>query len=77
MSDGKSIYDRWRGDSKYRPVRTPAEGSDATERDEVRVKPYSYQPSKAELEEPVKIDATPEELARALGRQVRVVKDEG
>ena len=41
----------------------------------VRIKPSSYQPSKAELEEPVKIDATPEELARALGRKVRVVKD--
>lgn len=41
----------------------------------VRVKPSSYQPSKAELEEPVKIDATPEQLARAILRPVRLVKD--
>lgn len=43
---------------------------------EVRVRPYSYQPSKAELEEEIKIDATPEELAKALLRQVNVVEDE-
>ncbi len=41
----------------------------------VRIKPSSYQPPKAELEEDVRIDATPEELARAVLRQVRVVKD--
>lgn len=43
---------------------------------EVRVRPYSYQPSKAELEEEMQIDATPEELAKALLRQVKVVEDE-
>lgn len=36
------------------------------------VKPYSYQPSKAELEEDVSIDATPEALADCLGRTVAV-----
>ena len=41
----------------------------------VRVKPQGYQPSKAELEEPVQIDATPEELARAIMTPVRVVRD--
>ena len=30
----------------------------------VRVKPATYQPSKAELEEDASIDTTPEELAR-------------
>ena len=36
------------------------------ERRTVRVKPHVYQPSKAELEEPLRIDATPEEAARAM-----------
>ena len=38
----------------------------------VEVLPYSYQPSKAELEEDVEIDATPEELGDALMRDVTV-----
>ena len=38
----------------------------------VELMPSSYQPSKAELEEEVHIDATPEELARAVLRQVDV-----
>ncbi len=41
----------------------------------VRIKPSSYQPSREELREDVSIDATPEEVARAVLRQVRVVKD--
>ena len=41
----------------------------------IRVKPYRYQPSKAELEEPVKIETTPEKLATALLRPVKVVED--
>ena len=41
----------------------------------VRLKPASYQPSKAELEEDVRIDATPDDLARAIGAQIRVVHD--
>ena len=41
----------------------------------VRVKPSSYQPTRAELEEPIKIDATPEELALAVLRPVRIVRD--
>ena len=32
----------------------------------------SYQPSKAELGEDMRIDATPEEIAKAIGRQVEV-----
>ena len=45
------------------------------ERREVRVKPSRYQPSKAELEEPVRIDATPDELAAAVLRPVRMIED--
>ena len=44
-------------------------------RPEVRVKPSSYQPTKAELEEELRINATPEEVIRAAFRQVRVVED--
>ena len=41
----------------------------------VRVQPYSYQPKNAEREEQMKIDATPDELARAVLRPVKVVED--
>ena len=40
----------------------------------VRVKPSSYQPSKAEMEEDVSVDATPEALADCIGRTVAVTK---
>ena len=38
----------------------------------VEVKPSSYQPSKAELEADVSIAADPEDLARAVLRQVKM-----
>lgn len=47
----------------------------------IRVKPHAYQPSKAELEEPViirKADGsapTPEELARTALRPMKIVED--
>ena len=41
----------------------------------VRVKPHSYQPSKAELEAPIRIDATPQQLAKAAVTPVRVLED--
>ena len=41
----------------------------------VRVKPSTYQPTRAELREDVSIDVTPEELARAVLRPVKVVRD--
>ena len=47
----------------------------------VRVKPHSYQPSKAELEEPVIIRKpdgsapSPEELARGALRPMNIVED--
>ena len=53
------------------------------ERQEVRVKPHSYQPTKTELEEPVVIRRsdgtmpTPEELVQAAVRPVNVVEDPG
>ena len=48
---------------------------DDSERPEVLIKPHTYQPSKAELDEPVKIDAAPEELARAVLRPVKITED--
>lgn len=51
-------------------IRKQADG-----RPTVRVKPHDYQPHKAELEEVVKIEATPEELARAVLRPVNIVED--
>ena len=41
----------------------------------VRVKPRSYQPTKADMERDVSIDATPDELARAVLRPVKVTED--
>ena len=49
--------------------------TDDRTRPEVRVKPSDYQPSKAEREETVHIDATPEEVIRAVFGQVKVVED--
>ena len=40
----------------------------------VEIPPQDYQPSKAELEEEIKIDATPEEVARRLMMPVKVVE---
>ena len=40
----------------------------------VKVKPRRYQPTKAELEADMSIQATPEQLARAVMRPVRVKK---
>lgn len=45
------------------------------DRPTIRVKPSTNQPSRAELREDVRLDATPEELARAVLRTVRVMKD--
>ena len=42
----------------------------------VRLKPSSYQPSKAELEEEFTIDASPEEAAVAVVRPARIVSAE-
>ena len=44
---------------------------------EVSVKPFSYQPSKTELEEDMSVDATPEEVRAALMRPVKIVEDAG
>ena len=48
--------------------------TDAPAKTPVTVKPSSYQPSKAELEEDVSVDATPEALADCIGRTVAVTK---
>lgn len=42
---------------------------------EVHVKSHSYQPSKAELEENVRIRATPDELAIAVLKPGKIVED--
>ncbi len=44
-------------------------------RPEVRVKPHSYQPTKANIDETIHIDSTPEDVIRAAFQQVRVVED--
>ncbi len=41
----------------------------------VRIKPSEYQPNKAELEEDVRIDATPDELAETILRPAKIVED--
>ena len=38
----------------------------------VRLRPSSYKPTKAELDEDVSVDATPDEVARAITRKVTV-----
>ena len=42
----------------------------------IKVKPHTYQPSKAELEADLHIDATPEELRQALVRPVVMQPEE-
>ncbi len=42
---------------------------------EVRIKPSSYQPTKAELEEVVSFDTTPEEFLRRVPRPMKIVRD--
>ena len=41
----------------------------------VRLKPSSYQPSKAELDESSQFDASPEEVARGVVRPVIIRRD--
>ena len=43
-------------------------------RSTVTVKPYNYQPSKAELEADVRISTTPEKLAAAVMQSVTIRK---
>ena len=42
----------------------------------VQVKPHSHQPSKAEMEEDVSVDASPEALRAAVMRTVRLEETE-
>ena len=42
----------------------------------VRIKPPGYKPSREDLEEVVTTNLTPEELARGVGRRVKIVRDE-
>ena len=55
--------------------REQADAEARADKPTVRIRPASYYPTKAELEEDVSIpDATPEELARVVGRQVNIEK---
>ena len=45
------------------------------DRREVRVKPHTYQPTKAELEEEFHIDASPEDVIRAAFHPAHVIED--
>lgn len=45
------------------------------DRPTITVKPWDYEPTEEELNEPIRIDATPEELALAVLRPVRVIED--
>lgn len=56
-----------------RPTRQPP--PEPPERPIIRLKPNTYQPSKAELDEPVQFDATPEEALRALVTPVTIIRD--
>ena len=47
---------------------------EVTQKPVVEVRPYSYQPSKAELEADISVDASPEEIRDALMRSVNVVE---
>ena len=49
--------------------------TDDRKQPEVRVRPYDYQPTKAECEEPVHIDATPEDVIRTAFQQVKVAEE--
>ena len=44
-------------------------------RPEVRLKPSDYQPSKSEIEDDVRIDASPKDVIRAAFQQVKVTED--
>ena len=50
------------------------EMADQSEKPVVRVRPSNYYPTKAELEEDMSIDATPEQVRAALMRSV-IVKE--
>ena len=45
------------------------------DRPTIRVKPHSYQPSKAERDEPINLNATPDQIALAAVTPVRIIED--
>ena len=50
----------------------PPTGKGAPRKPTVKVKPHSYQPTAAELDEDLSIDADPDDLARAVLHRVVV-----
>ena len=51
-------------------LKTPIDGPT------IRVKPHSYQPSKAEREAPIRVNATPDQIAKAAVTPVRIIEDQ-
>ena len=54
-----------------KPLRKKAKAQEP-KRPVIELAPSEYQPSKAELEEDVRLDATPEDVARSVLQPVRV-----
>ncbi len=46
-----------------------------SDKSEVRLQPNTYQPGKKEMLEDVRIDATPDELAEAVLKPVKLIRD--
>ena len=42
----------------------------------VKLKSSRYHPSKAEMEEVIRLDGTPEQAAKAIGRKVKIVRED-
>ena len=47
-----------------------------TPRPTVKLKPSRYQPSKAEMGKVFRLDGTPEQAAKAIGKQVKIVRED-
>ncbi len=43
---------------------------------ELRLKPTTYQPGKAEMQDDVRINATPDELAESVLKPVKLIRDD-
>lgn len=75
MLSGVSIGRNCRSGCHHPPKKetTVTERKNHDPRPVVEVPAKGYQPSKAELNEPIKVETTPEELARRLVQPVRVI----
>ena len=46
-----------------------------TDRPTIRVRPHSYQPSKSEREALIRVNATPDQIAKAAVTPVRIIEE--